>query len=224
MKRFIPARTVHMAALMLLLWCSAAGAASGVENGAPSMTLKEVQAELRHAARKVKTLQSDIVQEKHLQMFAETLESHGRFMFARPANLRWEMLEPVASGFVLRGTAGRRWNAVSEEVDSFSVDSDPVMGVVAQQLLAWARVDMEWLTTRYSMEVLAAEPVTLRLRPRDAAEAEMIESLTIEFSPQRSHVAEVVMREQGGDWTRMRFTHVEVNAGLPAYAFQAPEF
>lgn len=224
MKRFIPARTVQMAALMLLLWCSAAGAASGTERGAPSMTLKEVQAELRQSAQQVETLQSDIVQEKHLQMFAETLESRGRFMFARPDNLRWEMLEPVASGFVLRGTEGRRWNAVSEEVDTFSVDSDPVMGVVAQQLLAWARVDMEWLTTRYSMEVLEAEPVTLRLVPRDAAEAEMIESLTIVFDAQRRHVAEVVMREQGGDWTRMRFTHVEVNAELPAHAFQAPEF
>ncbi|MFW6387274.1 MAG: outer membrane lipoprotein carrier protein LolA, partial [Thermodesulfobacteriota bacterium] len=172
----------------------------------------------------VDTLQSDIVQEKHLQMFSETLESQGRFIFARPDRLRWEMLEPVASGFVLRGEKGTRWNALSEEVDTFSVDSDPVMGMVAQQLLAWARVDMEWLKTRYSMELIEAEPVTLRLVPRDEGEAEMIESLTIVFAPRRSHVAEVVMREQGGDRTRMRFTDVEVNATLPPRPFQAPEF
>jgi outer membrane lipoprotein-sorting protein len=188
------------------------------------MTLEDVQAELRQGAQKVETLKSDIVQEKHLQMFAETLESRGSFMFARPDNLRWEMLEPVASGFVLRGEEGTRWNALSEEVDSFSVDSDPIMGVVAQQLLAWARVDMEWLNTRYRMEVTHSEPVTLRLIPRDAAEAQMIESLTIVFDSQRRHVDEVLMREQGGDWTRMRFTDVEVNADLPAHAFRVPEF
>jgi len=96
--------------------------------------------------------------------------------------------------------------------------------VVAQQLLAWARVDMEWLKTRYTMEVLASDPVTLRLVPRDSAEAQMIESLTIVFAPQRNHVAEVVMREQGGDWTRMRFVEVEVNTELSAQAFAAPEF
>ncbi|MCA1797833.1 MAG: outer membrane lipoprotein carrier protein LolA, partial [Geobacteraceae bacterium] len=197
---------------------------SEAESGAPSMTLKEVQEELRVAAQEVETLQSDIVQEKHLQMLSETLESRGKFIFARPDKLRWEMLEPIASGFVLSGDTGTRWNALSEEVEDFSIESDPVMEVVAQQLLAWARVDMEWLKTRYTMEVVEAEPVTLRLVPRDPAEAEMIESLTIVFDPQRSHVAEVVMQEQGGDWTRMRFTHVEVNAELRAHAFQAPEF
>jgi len=188
------------------------------------MTLDEIQAELRVAARKVETLQSDIVQEKHLQIFSETLESNGKFIFVRPDKLRWEMLEPIASGFVLRGDSGTRWNALSEEVEDFSIDSDPVMGVVAQQLLAWARVDMEWLKTRYTMEVVETEPVTLRLVPRDPAEAEMIESLSIVFAPQRNHVAEVVMREQGGDWTRMRFTRVRVNAPLTAQPFRAPEF
>ena len=216
--------TLLVTVCVCLLGCRAVAASTQEGNPSASVTLEQVQEELRVAAQEVETLQSDIVQEKHLQMFSETLESRGKFIFARPDKLRWEILEPVASGFVLRGDAGTRWNALSEEREDFSIDSDPVMGVVAQQLLAWARVDMEWLKTRYTMEVVEAEPVTLRLVPRDAAEAEMIESLTIVFAPQRSHVAEVVMREQGGDWTRMRFTHVEVNAELPAHAFQAPEF
>lgn len=219
MKRFKLARITQIA-LLTLLWCGVVG----TPTSASSMTLDQVQEELKQAASEVNTLRSDIVQEKHLQMFSETLTSEGRFVFARPDHLRWEMLEPVASGFVLREGKGKRWNALSEEVDAFSIDSDPIMGVVAQQLLAWVRVDMEWLKTRYTMKVVSSDPVTLRLMPRDSAEAQMIESLTIVFAPQRSHVSEVVMQEQGGDWTRMRFVEVEVNTELSAQAFEAPEF
>jgi len=188
------------------------------------VTLAAVQQELRLAAQGVETLQSDILQEKHLAMFAETLRSTGRFVFARPDKLRWEMLKPVASGFVLQGEAGTRWNALSKEVGAFNVSADPIMGMVSQQLLAWARVDLDWLNKRYGMELICAQPVILRLLPLDPGEAQMIESLRIEFAPDRSHVAEVVMYEQGGDHTRMIFSAVQVNAPLSSTAFEAPKF
>ncbi|MDY0212896.1 MAG: outer membrane lipoprotein carrier protein LolA [Desulfuromonadaceae bacterium] len=210
-----------MLLLAFSLVCCVANASADAQT---PVTLAEVQQELKLAAEDVETLQSDILQEKHLAMFAETLRSTGRFIFARPDRLRWEMLKPVASGFVLQGEAGTRWNALSKEVGHFNISADPVMGMVAQQLLAWARVDLDWLNERYSMELICTQPVTLHLLPRDPGEAQMIESLSIVFAPDRSHVAEVVMREQGGDYTRMSFSSVQVNAPLPPTTFEAPKF
>jgi len=203
--------------LLLFLFCPSTGFAVGTE-------LAPVLAELKLAALETKTLSSHFVQEKYLEIFSEKLISDGRFIYQKPDHLRWELLAPVASGFILSGAWGERWNSLSHEKESFSVKADPIMGMIAQQLLAWARVDLDWLQNRYRMELQSVEPVLLRLYPLDPGEATFIAYLQIKFSANRRHVAEVLMVEQGGDRTLIRFTEVKINAALPADAFQIPEF
>ena len=203
---------------LFLLFLLFAPSAYAVEELTPLL------AELKLAAAEIETLSSDFIQEKYLEIFSEKLLSEGRLVYQKPDQLRWELLTPVASGFVLRGDQGERWNSLSQEQESFSIKTDPIMGIIAQQLLAWARVDLDWLESRYRMELQSAEPVTLHLYPLDPGEATFIEYLQIRFAADRSHVAEVVMVEQGGDSTLIRFAEVKINADLPADAFQVPEF
>jgi len=201
--------------LLLLLFCATPAYAE-------EMALAPLLVELKLAAAQIETLSSPFMQEKYLDIFAEKLLSEGRFAYRKPDLLRWELLTPVASGFVLRGDQGERWNRLSHKQESFSVKKDPVMGMIAQQLLAWARVDLDWLQSRYRMELQTMTPVVLHLYPRDKGEAEFIDHLQIQFSADRSHVVAVQMVEQGGDSTTIRFTDVEINADLPDSAFQVP--
>ncbi len=190
---------------------------------AEDVALAPLLAELKQAAAQTTTLSSPFVQEKYLDIFAEKLLSQGQFSYQQPDFLRWELLTPVASGFVLRGEQGERWNQLSGEVESFSVSTDPIMGMIAQQLLAWAKVDLDWLQSRYRMELQTVKPLVLHLYPLDAGEATFIEYLQIQFAPDRSHVVVVKMIEPGGDSTTIRFTKVEINADLPTTTFQVPE-
>lgn len=185
--------------------------------------LTQIFDRLQNAAGTTQSLSSDFVQEKQLAIFAETLLSEGRFYYRQPDHLRWELLTPVASGFVLRGQQGERWNSLSKETSPFRIDRDPVMGVIAQQLLAWARVDIVWLQSRYRIELLAEQPVRLQLFPLDQGEAGFVEQLQILFAEDSSHVQQVEMHEAGGDKTLLRFAEVLINQPLPAEAFQAPE-
>ena len=202
--------------LLGLLFLAAPGYAEDLE-------LAPLLVELKQAAAQVETLSSPFVQEKYLDIFAEKLLSAGQFIYSKPDQLRWELLTPVASGFVLRGDKGERWNLLSGEIDKFSVQSDPVMGMIAQQLLAWARVDLDWLQQRYRMEVQTVEPVVLHLYPLDKGEAEFIEYLHIEFAADRSHVVVVQMNEPSGDSTTIKFTNVIINSVLSDTAFKAPK-
>lgn len=210
-------RKLLLTSLWALLLCAPSAYAQASE-------LAPLLAELKQAAAQTETLASDFVQEKQLAIFAEKLLSQGRFVYRKPDQLRWELLTPVASGFVLQGNRGERWNSLSREKGRFSVDADPIMGMIAQQLLAWARVDLDWLQSRYRMELQSAAPITLRLYPLDAGEAGFIEQLQIQFAADHSHVAEVLMVELQGDSTLLRFNEVIINAELPADAFAAPEF
>jgi len=180
--------------------------------------------DLKLAAAETNNLTSSFEQEKHLAIFAEKLISHGRFIYQNPDQLRWELLTPVASGFVLLGEQGERWNQLSGEKGHFSVDKDPIMGMIAQQLLAWAKVDLDWLKTRYQMELVTEQPVAMKLIPRDEGEAGFIDHLLITFADDRRYVAQVLMVEQGGDSTLLRFNNVEINSELPQDVFMSPEF
>lgn len=188
------------------------------------LELQPLLNELKIAAADTKTLSSGFVQEKRLAIFSEKLLSQGRFAYQQPDRLRWELLAPVASGFVLRGDQGERWNSLSQERGSFSVENDPIMGLIARQLLAWARVDIDWLQKRYQMELISTQPVVLRLLPLDRGEAGFIDYLQIKFADDRRHIVEVLLTEQGGDSTLLRFIDVKLNSELPAEAFQPPEF
>lgn len=191
---------------------------------AESDSLQPILDELKVAAAETENIQSRFVQEKNLAMFSETLLSQGRFIYQQPDRLRWELLSPVASGFVLQGSQGERWNSLSQERGGFSVENDPIMGMIAQQLLAWARVDVDWLQSRYQMELLKTQPIRLRLTPKDQGEAGFIDYLQIQFAEDLRTITEVLMMEQGGDSTLLRFSDVQINSELSGEAFQPPEF
>lgn len=191
---------------------------------AEQTALGQLLNELRLGAAETRSLSSNLLQEKNLAIFSAKLTSHGRFLYQAPDHLRWELIEPVASGFVLRGSAGERWSSLSQERETFSVETDPIMGLIARQLLAWARVDLDWLQSRYRMELTADQSARLRLVPLEQTEAAFIDYLQVQFSADRRHIAEVLMVEQGGDSTLLRFTDVQLNEELTSASFQAPEF
>jgi len=175
-------------------------------------------ARLQAEAALVETLESDFVQEKHLSIFNDVLVSKGHFLYRRPDALRWEILEPVKTGFVLNGESGRRWHERSGDQESFTIARDPVMNVVARELLSWTRVDLDELAQRYTIRVESDAPIRLHLTPLSDT-AGFLEYLLIEFAPQAGYVRQVEVHEPGGDFTRIRFTDTRLNPPLSKERF-----
>lgn len=203
-------------ALALLVLLAAGGAARGEVSAAAA---REVLARIEREAAGVHTLASDLVQEKRLSIFQETLVSRGRFYYERPDRLRWEILEPARAGFSLRGSQGRRWRDRGNLSESFEVAREPGLKVVAEQLLAWARADLEGLSRQYRLVVVATAPPAVRLVPLAAGAEAYVEEITVTFAADARHVAAVDVREAGGDTTRIRFSNVAVNGPLPPDLF-----
>ncbi len=200
---------------LLLLLTVAAGPVAAAE---PAPAVARVLARLQELAAGVNTLASDFVQEKHLAVFQEVLQSKGRLYFQRPDRLRWELTAPVASGFVLDGGRGRRWNSRSGEEEDFQLDREPVMKLVAEQLFAWAGGDFTRLRQQYRISVLNAAPVVLRLEPLAAASG-FLDYLRVAFAADGRHVEVVEVHEKDGDFTRIRFIDTRLNLPLPADTF-----
>lgn len=130
----------------------------------------------------IETIASDFTQEKYLAVFQDAMLSSGRFYFQKPGLLRWELTHPVATGFVLKGNEGYRWHQRTGRRESFDIDREPVMKIVAEQLLACAGADFDWLRQQYQIVVEAEAPVRLRLDPLFET-AGFLDYLKIQFAP-----------------------------------------
>ena len=181
---------------------------------APSAAASEALfSSLQKSAGGVNTLASDFVQEKHLSMFKNPMNSKGRFYFMKPDRLRWELTAPVASGFVLKGEKGRRWHQRTGRTESFNINQEPVMKLVSDQLFAWARADFGWLKKEFRIAVLDDSPAVMRLEPRSAS-AGFVSYLLINFSSDGRYVTGVEVHEKDGDFTRIKFQNTVVNKPL----------
>jgi len=183
----------------------------------------EVEQKIARAAQEVTTLHSDFVQEKYLSMFAEKLLSTGEFFYQRPDLLRWELLTPIASGFVIKGAGGRRWHQSVAGSEAFKLNQDKAMALIAQQLFAWAKADLPWLRSHYTITMarrtvdpaMAEEqPIQLRLVP-PAETGGFLSYLLITFAADASYVSTVEIHETDGDYTIINFNNTAVNDRIP---------
>ncbi|PLX97561.1 MAG: hypothetical protein C0620_00185 [Desulfuromonas sp.] len=214
--RLIAVRLWVVFAITGLLWNAGAVCASE--------PLPESMAEqIRSSAAQVDTLSSDFVQEKFLSMFAETLTSQGRFYYQRPDQLRWELTAPVGSGFVLHGDRGERWHERVDGSEPFRLEDDPAMSLIAEQLFAWARADLDWLKAHYTIDLIGVDPICLRLTPPEGQGGAFLDHLLIQFADSAAYVTEVEIHEHDGDYTRILFSQTEMNQPLATQLFSGRE-
>lgn len=191
--------------------------------GAPALAeetqRQEVLDRLQKAAAQVRTIQSDFVQTKRLQVFAQEVISEGRMLLEKPDKLRWEYLEPSEQGFVVNGERAMRWSELSPEPERFSIEDDMATRIVAEQLLAWAGVNLPRLRQSFALEVKGATPPVLSLTPRSERLAGYLQRIEVRFAEDARTVRRVEIVEKDGDFTRLEFKNVQLNSPLPEDAF-----
>jgi outer membrane lipoprotein-sorting protein len=207
-------------AILALLSAFASPAFPAPREPPPQDATDAMFARLEQAAAEVRTISSGFVQEKRLAMFKTVVSSKGRFYFQKPDRLRWETTEPVASGFVLNGNKGRRWHQRTGRDEPFDIRREPIMKIVSDQILAWAKPDIARLRKEYRIRVLAEDPLSLRLDPISAAAAGTPDHLRITISPDGRYVRTVEIREKDGDSTVIRFIDTVVNRPIAPERFE----
>lgn len=190
----------------------AAGAAIAAQ--APEQDLRAVLERVQRASMGVQTVSASFVQEKRLAVFEETLVSKGRLLLKKPDKLRWEYLEPGPAGFAVNAGKAKRWNEFSGQVETVASSQDAALQVVAEQLLAWGKVDIERLQAGFDFRLVSAAPAVLRLEPKPEPLRKLIDYIQISFAPDDRHAQMVELREKDGDFTRITYERVELNKAI----------
>lgn len=172
---------------------------------------------IRTAAEQVESVSADFVQEKHLPILARPLVSQGRLFYRRPDDLRWEYTAPVKSVLLMHAGEARRFVQSDEGLMEDAGVRLQAMQVVMPEISGW-------LGGRFKDNPLFEAALTgagaIRLVPKDAEMARFIQRIELILAEQPGVIQEVLIFESEDAFTRMVFSHAQVNPALDDRIFQ----
>jgi hypothetical protein len=151
-------------------------------------------------------IESKFIQEKHLSLFKDVLVSHGLFAFAAPDRLRWEITKPFHSLLVMKGREVSKYDFPDGvHPHPLPFPAGGALGEVLQQIADIHQGRFDAQGKNYSITVIQDKNYRVILVPEDPRLRKIIEKIEIGFSVSLDRVASVVIREKGGDFTRITF-------------------
>lgn len=172
---------------------------------------------IHSAARDIRSVQAAFTQEKHLQILAQPLQSHGLLIFAAPDRLRWEYQAPLPS--VLLMDEGRVQRFVKTG-DAWTEDASaalPAMSFVMQEIGRWMNGRFD---DNPDFEARLEPGGKIVLTPRQAALATVIQRIVLQLAETPGVIESVNVYEDDHNFTRLHFREVAVNQPIDPALFK----
>jgi outer membrane lipoprotein-sorting protein len=168
---------------------------------------------------RLRTVQADFTQEKHLKILVRPLISKGTLAFQAPQSLRWEYLQPIHTVLLLHDG---RINKLIERDGRFEQDNGTgvdAMRIVLQDIGSW-------LDGRFTDNPLFAvnrtDEKTLVLSPKDPKLEVVIKRIELHLGAQKGVVDHVTIVEGDEASTELFFSRVILNQEIPTQRFTVP--
>lgn len=175
---------------------------------------------LKTAAGNIRTLKADFSQNKHLKFLKAPLISKGRLYYRAPDLLRWEYISPIKSVLLKDGDKSRVYQFLEGAWRAGNGQAVEVRNMVFAEINNWLKgrfTGGSFLSPSYS----SGPPIRITLTP-GAELRSFLESIELTFSDKPGVIKSVNLMESGGAQTRIEFTAVQINSGLPAKIFEKP--
>lgn len=178
----------------------------------------EIRQKISGVASKMKTMECDFVQTKHLKMLSEKMVSRGKMYYSQPDMLRWEYQSPYSYIFILNGSKVLLKN--SRRSDVVDVNRNKVFKEIARIMMN--SVVGKSLTDekdfKVSMSATAGEWIATLL-PQRKDMKQMFQKIVLHFSKQKTMVSTVELIEKKGDRTVIELKNVKSNEPLQKNLF-----
>jgi len=175
--------------------------------------------QLQRTMASLESVQFDFVQERHLQLFEEPLRSEGAMLIARPDQIRWEVTSPYQSILLGNSRTVAQFEKTDQEWKKLKVGFPGQLRQVMNQMVLMHRGDMEALNRDFTISLATGEVARVTLVPRDESIQSFLASIEVQMALDFSVTREVLMREPGGDATRIVFRREQRDVKFPDGTF-----
>lgn len=209
-------KTFFASALLLLAFFARAA-------DAPALTpVADPQPILADLQRKMSALTSvylEFTQERHLKLFAEPLQSTGVMMIDRPGLIRWETTAPYQSILLGNQKAVAQFEFTDNKWKKLKLGFPQLLKRVMDQMTLMHQGKLDALTSDFTISVATGAVTVVTLVPKDENVRSMLAALEVHLHPDLSATRQVVMREPGGDFTRIIFNRERRDVKFPEKTF-----
>jgi hypothetical protein len=169
---------------------------------------------LEHELESVKTLRLDFEQEKHLALLADVVHAKGVCLFVRPSTIRFEIVEPFQSVLIARDRSVAKFEQLDGQWQKLKLPNTDVVLMITAEMASWLQGSFRRASNIYEIAVLEGPTTAIVLTPRAEGMRKHITAIELQLADDRSRVVQVIVREPGGDFTRIAFVRERRNTPL----------
>ena len=164
------------------------------------------------ASKKLTSIDSDFLQEKHLSMMEADIKSSGKFKYKKDNKVRLEYTSPFQYLMVLNN--GKMYIKDGNKVNKFDTNSNKMFRQINDMMVSTLRADVLH-NKNYAVTYFENEShYLLVLKPQEKAIKEMMQTIKIHIEKKKLFVTTIQMIEPSGDYTKMIFQNITQNATL----------
>jgi len=199
--------------MVAVLWLGLARANAQTN---PAVSLENINGAMSRA----QTVFTRFVQERHLSLFNEPLRSEGFLCFQKPGCIRWETTRPYKSILVSDDAGVAQFEWTDEKWKKLDLGLGDAMQNVMSQIAGVMGGRYADGHSGYTVTVTNnADELVVTLVPQNETVRKMMAAIEVHLAADLKGTRRVVLRENGGDYTDIRFSEQCVNLELPPKTF-----
>lgn len=182
------------------------------------MSQDAIIAKINVAVSKIKTMQCDFVQTKHMKMLNNKMVSTGIMAYKQSDKLRWEYKKPYTYVFILNGT--KVYLKKESRNDVIDIKQNKVFKSIAEIMMN--SVIGKCLTNNKEFKVSISDvnnQWVASLIPQKKELKQMYSKIILYFGKASSIIQKVEMIEKNGDKTIIELKNVKLNKPVNANSF-----
>ena len=208
----------HLLATLLMLTALAVRA-----EDAPALTPvadpRPILAELQQKMSSLTSVYLEFTQERQLKLFTEPLKSEGVMMIDQPGMIRWETTAPFQSILLGNQKSVAQFEFTDGKWKKLKLGFPQMLKRVMDQMTLMHQGKLDALTSDFTLSVSTGAVTVVTMVPKDENVRSMLAALEIHLQPDLSATRDVIMREPGGDLTRIIFNREKRSVKFPEKTF-----
>ncbi len=204
---------------MVMVAALATGADESIPDATPVTDPQPILAQLQQKMSALGSVYLEFSQDRQLQLFAAPLHSEGVMLIDRPGWIRWETTRPYRSILLGSEKSVAQFEFTDGRWNKLKLGFPQALKQVMDQMTLMHQGQFAALTNNYALSVATGAVTIVTLVPKDETIRSFLAALEIQFPPDFAGIQAVVMREPGGDFTRINFTREIRNPKFPTHTF-----
>ncbi len=178
---------------------------------------QKLQQEMKTQSDKRATLSSDFIQEKEMSLLEDVIISKGKFFFKKEDKIRIEYTSPFE--YLLVMTDGQITIKDGEKINKINTRNSSSMQSV-NQLIMDCMSGTVFENNNFQVSAYEnQQDYLLVLKPEESAMKMMFAEIKIYMNKSDKSVNQLIMKENSGDQTIMKFNNTQINPELPNALF-----